>query len=163
MSGSNVSGEVAGDVLCARKEGSDRTGQRCETYALAEALLRHLGGEGNRGEVRVVFSLDDAAWARYRAEVARPYRGEPAVTVVPVPGVGTMEFRRARGGGPVAGPGAPPLTPEARERVEAWLASPTHTPEAEAAKAWTREWLAHHGDAHTQAVAEHQAAFPEGR
>lgn len=113
MSG-RVDGAVAGDILGAKHEGTDRTGQRCETYALAEALLRHLGGDGKRGEVRITLSLDDAAWAKYRSEVARPYRGEPALTVVPVPGVGAMEFRRAR----LSGTAETISTPDGRTWVE---------------------------------------------
>lgn len=90
----NVDGAVVGATLGGPREGTDRTGQRCATYELAEQLLRHLYGDGARGEVRLQVSLDEAAWARYRAEVQRPYGVRPSVVVVPVPGVGAMEFRR---------------------------------------------------------------------
>lgn len=91
----NVDGAVVGATLGGPREGADRTGQRCTTYELAEQLLRHLHGDGSRGEVRLQVTLGEAAWAKYRTEVRRPFRAEPSVTVVQVPGVGAMEFRRA--------------------------------------------------------------------
>ncbi len=91
----NVDGGLVGSVLGETREGMDRTGQRCSTYALTEQLLRHLYGDGSRGEVRLSVVLDDCAWARYRAEVQRPGQPRPSIVVVPVPGVGAMEFRRA--------------------------------------------------------------------
>jgi hypothetical protein len=90
----NVDGGLVGDILGHRKEGTDRTGQRAPTYELAEALLRHLAAEGKRGEVRISVSMCESAWAKYRSEVARPMRARPSVVVVPVAGVGVMEFRR---------------------------------------------------------------------
>lgn len=95
----NVDGGVVGSVFGGGREGMDRTGQRATVYELAEALLRHLHAGGARGEVRLTLSLDDAAWTKYRAEVARPFRAQPSVVVVPVPGVGAMEFRRAGASG----------------------------------------------------------------
>lgn len=91
----NVDGAAAGDILGGGLEGRDRTGQRAQTYELAEQLLRHLYAGGLRGPVRLALELDDAAWTKYRSEVQRPFRAEPRVTVVPVEGVGVMEFRRA--------------------------------------------------------------------
>lgn len=91
----NVDGAAAGDILGGGLEGRDRTGQRSQTYELAEALLRHLHADGVRGQVRLVLELDEPAWAKYRSEVQRPFRAEPRVTVVPVDGVGMLEFRRA--------------------------------------------------------------------
>lgn len=100
----NVDGGAVGAILGGGLEGRDRTGQRSQTYELAEQLLRHLHADGVRGQVRLALVLDDASWAKYRSEVQRPFRAEPRVTVVPVDGVGMLEFRRAepleRGDGP---------------------------------------------------------------
>lgn len=97
MAAGNVDGAAVGDILGSGLEGRDRTGQRSQTYELAEQLLRHLHANGLRGPVRLVLELDEAAWAKYRSEVQRPFRAEPRVTVVPVDGVGMLEFRRAGG------------------------------------------------------------------
>lgn len=112
MTGNIDSAALAG-VLGQTREGGDRTGQRCPTYELAEALLRHLYADGRRGEVRLHVGLDEGAWAKYRAEVQRPYRGEPSVVVVPVPGVGAMEFRRAHPSGALVAHAMSLIAPEA--------------------------------------------------